>query len=257
MLELIPVSHDVKALLSSMLPVCGPEDDLAEDAAMACFVRQSVPLTKADVFDDLPAPVSQCEEAWRDVLAFELDGRSARVGAEKALSIYRALLSHLLIKNPGVDLAGAGIDVEDFRKAEAASRIDIAILEAVLSHLRRPKSVSDLHRLYYLDQAKTLQWTGKTLLEVRHTHGRGGFSRAEFLQAANELLPTAWARKEIDQLPDGVHEKSQGGTTVVYVESAEAPEIPLSKAQSETPAPPSGKRKWHDMFKAQRKDTKR
>lgn len=189
------------------------------------------------------------------------------------------------------DLASdSGVDFETFfaqgHEQDEPITIDKAIANAILKFLdpdwemrrdgvvRKVEISADWHahsgeRRQRLDRAKTVQWMGMILLQVLSQKVDSasvgvGVGMEDFLSQWSDLLPEKWRGDVgLDRLGDGYYTIAREGLIMWVGEEAG-----LSVAEKDglgavnanataTAAVTGGKRKWHEKFKAQRKETRK
>jgi Sister chromatid cohesion protein Dcc1 len=268
MLELIPVSPDAQTMLERMLPIYHATPHLSPDEALSQFLLQSAPRSKTALLAEIVAPDGPAEQAWRALLAFEFQGRCARPAASTALAVWQSLVHGAALER--VNLAAASpVDLLRFFDPEQAassssSPIDAPVGEAILRHLEvgDSASISSTTRSTRLDRVKVVGWAGLTLLQAR-TELPGSeqqpFRTADFVSQWRDLLPEEWRGDVgLEKLPEGrytvVGEHIIVGGGGGDASGLEGPQLLAASGEAKSAA---GKRKWHDKFKAQRKEIKK
>jgi sister chromatid cohesion protein DCC1 len=263
MLELLPVSHDVNTILERLLLVYDPSDVLSADEVKSYYGSHSFPASKRSLFADVPAPDAQCKLAWRKLMAFEFEGRCAKPGKVKALSVWGSIMDHANLER--VDLT-ANVSLKGFFESEQADPIDNAVAEALLRFLEEQGVQNSVVHSLRLDRVRTVHWTGVTLLQVtsEKVTSTPSLLKDDFISQWQDLLPEPWREDAtLDKLPERCYTvvPADGKATIVWngldqagVNSAQktAPDVAASASASEKTT--AGKRKWHEKFKAQRKE---
>jgi sister chromatid cohesion protein DCC1 len=257
MIELVPVSYDVKAMLGRILPVYNASTVLSPDEALSQFLTYSTPLSKNALLAEIVAPDSPAEQAWRALLAFEFQGRCARPAASTALAVWQSVINSAALER--VNLAGP-VNFSRFFDTEQASLIDRPVGEAILRYLEDGNVglFSTAHPIR-LDRLKVVCWAGLTLLqaEAEKPGSKAHLITADFISQWRDLLPEAWrGDAELDKLPEGRYTMEGEHIIVGGDGAASGAERPQPAASGEAKST-SGKRKWHDKFKAQRKEIKK
>jgi sister chromatid cohesion protein DCC1 len=311
LLELVPTSHDVQAMLRQALPIINIAEasltstDNGKAGPGPYHSSHSALISKAALFANLPAPDLECELAWRDLLAFEVHDRCSRPTASSALIAWRSLLDHAILNH--LDLARSALDLRTLF-ADGEDSFETAVTEAVLGFLQQetqphPQSqplITPTSHLLRLDRPRTVRWTGTTLLQSISESEPGSISELDasghsivssFISQWRDLLPESWRHDAcIDELPRSCYEISPaagasgggggdggrgsgksdetGGRIRWSTRSAglgtdagqgtgnskeEAAKAPSTGAAATT----AGKRKWHEKFKAQRKEVRK
>lgn len=256
MLELIPVSQDVKLMLEGVLPLYDAPGELSTDEADSYFLSHSTSVSKAALLSDIPAPDPQCQKAWCDLLAFQCEGHCAKPSASTLLAVWQCIISDATLERR--DLT-ADVDLKSFFRDEQASMVHEYVAEAIQSYLDDEATPEPAQRL---DRRRTIKWTGSVLLQARsETPGPSSpLLRTDFFSQWQDRLPEAWREDvKMEELPEGC-------CTIVVVGGQEmitwngsddsgagSTPVAISEVAGET----SGKRKWHDKFKAQRKEVKK
>ena len=279
MLELFPVQYDVLTILARALPLFDKIEDLSldQETALSYLHSRSVARSKSQVFASIPAPDSQLENAWRELMAFEFEGRCARAGPGPCLSAWRILLDQCVLNHTSVT---AGFDFDAiFHDGELTSSLLIAITQAILFHVSRNidqntgVSITKAPRHILLSESKTTAWTGMTLLRAGNQTPSQPFPKSEFLRQWKDLLPEEWRQKASLQTDSisaecyniSAHDNGcemiswrDGSLVQSNGERAWAAATKFTSATTTTAAVmPVSKRKWHEKFKAQRKDIKK
>lgn len=262
MLEALPVSHDVKTMLERLLPVYDDSPGASSAGeAETDFLACSTTASKSSLFDDIPAPDAQCEEAWREVTGFEFAGRCSRAGKAKALDAWKVVLDHAHLER--VDL-NSKVDFGILLKTAQLEPIDAAVAEALLRFLGEGEGEYSTADYLKLDRARTVRWSGLTLLQVssQRANTPQSLRKDDHLSRWQDLLPEAWrGEATLEKLPVGCYTVMavDGQETILWngldqsdvaLAQEAAPEVAADKAAA-------GKRKWHEKFKAQRKEIKK
>ena len=263
MLELLPVSHNLKPMLERMLPVYDPPDVFtSQEQARSHFLSNSLHASRDSIFANLPAPLTQCEEAWLEIMAIESEGRCARAGKATALRVWGLIVDYASLE--GLDLSGS-VNFKAFFESLRAEPIDAAVAEGVLRCLEDKNFPNDTAHSLRLDRVKTVQWTGLTLLQVssEKASAKPALQKDDYVAQWQDLLPEAWrGDAALDKLPEDSHTIlsmmdqetiSWTGLGRAGVHAAQKT-APQADASGKTTA---GKRKWHEKFKAQRKEFKK
>ncbi len=259
MLELLPVSHDVKAMIEGVLPLYDTSEVFAAEEANSYFISHSAAISKHALFSDIPAPDSQIERAWRVLLAFEFQGRCARPSASTSLTKWRSISNYATLEH--LDL-NTDVNLKGYFQTEQASPLDAPVVEAILSCLAdRTFSTSAAHAIQ-LDRLKVVAWTGTMLLQAMFERP-GSTSlllKDDYISQWQDLLPEAWREDAtLSKLPEDSYtvEVVESKDTIRW-EGLEGPgSKPVQTAASEAAKATTGKRKWHEKFKAQRKESKK
>ena len=95
-LELVPSHLSTLSLLQELLPIYEErqhgKDSEVDDSK-----------TKENIFESLPVPNRQAEEAWKTLCAFEIDGRSFQPGPVALLKVWKLMMTAIDIESLDVD----------------------------------------------------------------------------------------------------------------------------------------------------------
>lgn len=259
MLELLPLSQDVCAMLECVLPVYDASGVSSAEEAMSCFLSHSTAASKEALFSDIPAPDAQSEQVWLDLLAFEYGGRCARPSAATSLGVWQSIINYTTLER--LDLGG-DVDLEHYFQTELSSPVDAPVTEAILSYLGYTTSSNSMSHSLQLNRPKMVRWTGLTLLQANSEKASSSplLLKDDYISQWQDLLPEAWRQDvTLDKLLESCYtvEVVEGKEMISWARlNGSAPE-PATIAVSQATNTTSGKRKWHEMFKAQRKESKK
>jgi Sister chromatid cohesion protein Dcc1 len=189
LLELLPMSDDVKLILERVLPVYDPEDGMSDGEESEYFLSISTPASKAEVMADIPAPEPQIDEGWREVVGLEFQGRSARAGAVVSLRVWKAVVDYASLE--GIDFGGE-VDFRGFCEGEQVSAIGKVVAEAVLRYLQDGPVSNITADLLRLDRGRAVRWTGMALVQMKSEKSGSGLGKEEFVGRWKDLLPEVW-----------------------------------------------------------------
>jgi sister chromatid cohesion protein DCC1 len=265
-LELKPVQLDVQGLLQSVVPVWkwSNTDTIDIDEVAA----NGVAVSKREIFDQVPAPEAQIEDAWRKLFAFEVRGHGYVPDQE---TLYRAW-------EEAMDIFVS----EEGREAELSSHIFLEggylceddnreLLEVVGRSiwwspvLRKPtETATGQDEDGKLDETLTTAWVGKLVLQ-HMASGDKSVDVEQFMTVWRNLLPEKWGRGiGIDMLSQGSYqlETSVDGVAMIRTgvevgratDSSTKEEAGLESVAKDANARvgTTGKRKWHEKFKGSR-----
>lgn len=257
-LELLPVSHDLKPMLEQRLPIYDGREVLSAEESCRCFRSQSTPASKIALFSDLPAPDSQAEQAWRNLLAFEFDGRCARPSAPTSLSVWQSIINHVSLER--LDLS-SDVNLEGFFQTEQLSPVYAPAAEAILSYLADVGVAKATSQSVQLDRSRTVRWTGMTLLQARSERLAPGpmLPKEDYMAQWQDLLPEEWRQDPaLDKLPGSSYMlvAVDGRDTITWSGMDDFP-ASAQPAALEAASGTASKRKWHEKFKSQRKEVRR
>lgn len=167
-LELIPSPTSAAAWLQELLPVYnGPHEEIVVASSNASDNTLAERRSKRDYLTDLPLSDEEFESGWREISAFESDGRALRPSAQCLVQLWRAVVS--ASTEFGIYLDGPFI-ISDllYGVLEADDYPELLVL-AVLRDLCPPVdgSVSESH--VRVNMGKCIRWVGVTMLEALGT----------------------------------------------------------------------------------------
>ncbi len=230
-LELHPSTETAVALLKDVLPVY---DIVAGDAD-----APSNGIDKTGIFDDLPFSEGQCRVAWRELMAFELDGSTYRPSSTALSQLWRSINAAALAEAVKLD---SQFLRDDITRAVAEDGHPPGLVEAILDRLSKDDLNSD-SAWSCLDRRKTVVFAGSTLLEAKTG---GDFLIADFTDTWEDRLPESWRKDAQLSAIEGLYEFSSD-TTIRAVGKAQ------TRASDDAAMKPSA-RKWHEKLgKARRK----
>ncbi|ERF71722.1 hypothetical protein EPUS_05594 [Endocarpon pusillum Z07020] len=259
MLELLPVSYDVKPMLERRLPLYTASELSSSEESLSLFLSQSASVSKDALFSEIPAPNAEIEQAWRDLLAFEYKGRCAKPSASTLFGVWHSVIHWAALER--WDLAG-DVNFKGFFVTEQAPSIEAMVAQAILINLGHEKLPNSTASSMHLDRTKVARWTGMTLLQARSERPNSNpqLLKDDYVSQWQDLLPEAWREDAVlNKLPSGSYaiEAVEGKETIIWMGSDESGLGAAQTATSEAAKATSGKRKWHEKFKAQRKEMKK
>jgi hypothetical protein len=233
-IELLPADGSPNTFLEQALPLYHIVDGEVDAPGNR--------LSKVSMFSDLPFSDVECEQAWTAVMAFEFGGSAYRPTASTLSHVWRSINATAVAE--GIKLDQQFL-TDDIARAVAEEGHPASLVVAMLKHLAAEGQDSS-EPWSSLDQAKTVRFVGKTLLEAK----RDGpiYLTAEFIDAWKDCLPEPW-RDEADlRVLEGAYDLPSS-TTVRLKGSA----ISGAKPEAVTSKPASSARKWHEKFGRARK----
>jgi sister chromatid cohesion protein DCC1 len=264
-LELKPVQLDIQGLLQSMIPVWKWNNtdtiDLNEVAAKGAAV------SKREIFDQLPAPETQIEDAWRRLFAFEVRGHSYVPDQETLYRAWEEVMDIFVSEegreaelSAGIFLGGRYLCEDNRELLEAVGR---SIWWSPV--LRKPTGTAPgQDEDGELDETITTAWVGRLVLQ-HMANGDQSIGVEQFMTAWRNLLPEKWGRGVgIDVLGQGSYqlETSVDGVATIRTRGrtdgatdSSTKEKGLLESVAKDPnarAGTTGKRKWHEKFKDSR-----
>jgi hypothetical protein len=197
---------------------------------------------KTYIFSHLPLSDGECQVGWDELMAFEADGASYQPSPNALSQVWRSINAAALAEGIKVD---AQFLTNDITKAAAEEGHPPGLIEAVLGYL----STDDTDKTgpwSCLDRAKTVAFTGRTLLEAK----RGGdFLIADFTDTWEDRLPEAWRKDAQLSAIEGIYD-FPSDTTI----TAKSKAATTSSADNAVAAMKPSARKWHEKFAKTRKN---
>jgi len=224
-LELHPTVESAMSYLEDLLPVyhvVGGEVDAEEN-------RRS----KASIFSDIPLSDGQCEKAWSELLAFELNGSSYRPSADTLAKVWQSINAAALAEGIKLDSQFLTFDLAKLVEEEGhATSLAVAMLRHMANADEETKE-----QWSCLDRTRTVAFVGKTVLEARG--GKPNFLTAEFIDTWRDCLPEAWRADAALKAIDGAY-ALPSSTTISAKGKIIATATPAAAAK--------GKGKWHERL---------
>lgn len=258
-LELLPVSHDLKPMLECVLPIYDLSDLFSAEESSRCFLSRSTAASKRVLLSDIPAPDCEAEKAWRDLLAFEFEGRCARPNSATCLTVWQSIIDNASLGK--LDLSG-DVNFNSFSRDDQVFPVYVPVAEAILSCLSDAIVPNSMAHSFQLDRSKTVRWTGLTLLQARSEKliSKPVFQVDDFLTEWRDLLPEEWRHDAtLVKLPEHSHAVASvdGRDTITLINMGGSDPLSTRQVALETASGTASKRKWHEKFKAQRKEIKK
>ena len=265
-LELQAVKLDVQALLRSLVPVWRWNDGVMLDRARST-------LSKRELFDQVPASDEKIEHAWKELFAFQLNGRGYIPDANTLYQAWKQVMLRYIL-GEGI---GAVLGAQNFLEAGNASEDDLddgerELLQAVRyaiwwsPALRKPaETATNQDEIRKLDQVTTTAWVGKLVLHHMADGGKA-IGTEQFTTSWRNLLPEQWGnglgfdlldqdsyqfRTDVSgqRVVEWIGEDSSSATSAVAKEKGG---LEIVAKDAKTGAGTVGKRKWHEKFKDSR-----
>jgi sister chromatid cohesion protein DCC1 len=265
-LELKPVQLDVQGLLQSVVPVWKWSN--TETIGIDEVATNGVAVSKEEIFDQLPAPETQIEDAWRRLFAFEVRGYGYIPDQETLYRAWKEVMD-IFVGEEGreaklsadIFLGGGHLREDDNRELLEVVRRSIWWSPV----LRKPRgTATGQDEDGELDETITTAWVGQLVLQ--HMAGRDQpVSVEQFMVVWRNLLPEKWGRGVgIDALRQESYrlETSVDGVAMIKTglrtgRAADSSTKETGGLESVTRDPnaraeTAGKRKWHEKFKDSR-----
>jgi sister chromatid cohesion protein DCC1 len=231
-LELHPSDASAVALLQEALPVY---DVVAGDVDATANGK-----SKAAVCQDIPLSDGECKLGWDALMAFEHEDSSYQPSANALAQIWRSINAAALAE--GVKLDSQFL-TDDITRAVAEEGHPRGLAQAVIGFLAKDGQESD-GRWSCLDRAKTVEFTGKTLLKAKQG---SDFLIPDFMDTWEDKLPEAWRKDAQLSLIEGAYELPT--STTIRSTSPGGTMIGTTPAVVSKPSA----RKWHEKFGKTRK----
>ncbi len=206
---------------------------------------RSLRRSKADLFADIPYSDGECEEAWTQLVAFELERRSFRPSGKVLHDLWTCIYQTATVQ--GIDLAKK-FEITDVCSAVEEVGHRRPLFDALINRLSLHDDSEDANSATF-DKTTTIRWLGETLFDA------GVFLEEEkriwpFLDRWKSLLPEKWRDAVTTQDLMEVRHLKEKSATESKVEAAVAELVPLQdKGVTKRPA----LRNWHEKFKRARK----
>lgn len=232
-LELHPSTAPSDALLKDALPVY---DLVAGDVDATSNGR-----SKLDIFDDLPMSDGECQAAWNELMAFELDHSSYQPSPNALSQVWRSINAAALAEGVKLETQFLTVDITD-AVAEEGHPPDL--VKTMLAYLSAEDTKED-GAWSSLDRKRTVNFVGRILLQAK----RGAdFLIADFTDTWEDRLPEAWRKDAQLSAIDGVYECPSNTTIKVNPNAS----VGFNSNIVPASAKPS-MRKWHEKFDKTRK----
>ncbi|KAF1838077.1 sister chromatid cohesion protein-like protein Dcc1 [Decorospora gaudefroyi] len=235
-LELHASTASAVTMLKGVLPVY---DIVAGDVDAISNGR-----SKASMFADMPLSDGECQAAWNELMAFEVDDSSFQPSANALSQVWRSINAASLAEGVRLDRQ---FMTDEITRAASEEGHPSNFIHAVLAFL----STDDTDRSgpwSCLDRAKTVVFTGRTLLEAEHG---ADFLVADFTDTWEDRLPEVWRKDAQLSAIDGFYELP--GTTIKAKSKAATATATATSAGSAAASMKPSARKWHEKFAKTRK----
>ncbi|CBX94006.1 hypothetical protein IAQ61_003880 [Plenodomus lingam] len=230
-LELHPSAAPAVTLLRDALPVY---DLVAGDVDAPSNGK-----SKLSVFEDLPMSDGECQTAWDNIMAFELDDSSYQPSPNALTQVWRSINGAALAEGVKLDSQFLTLDITD---AVAEEGHPPGLVKAILAYLSTEGTDRE-GAWSSLDRKRTVHFTGRMLLEAK----RGAdFLIADFTDTWEDRLPEAWRKDAQLSAIEGVYEFPT--ETTIRTRAGQG----SNDGSRDTTAKPSA-RKWHEKFNKTRK----
>lgn len=237
-IELLPETGSPLPLLRQTLLEYNSSDDLTE------LVTTHQEKTKLDIFADVPFSNAECEEAWRNVCAFEASGHCWRPSAKAQIEAWRAILATATTE--GINLESS-FELNDLLNALVQEDHPTELFKGILLFLS-PEIKDSEDRWCRIDRSVCIPWVGKTTIcaNVGEDQNPRPISKATLMASWRDSLFEAWrGEAELELIKDDFCDVASD--QIIF-----KPQISSGMIGNGTGAPEK-KRKWHDMLTAGRK----
>ncbi|KAF1994452.1 hypothetical protein P154DRAFT_539596 [Amniculicola lignicola CBS 123094] len=229
-LELHPADTPPDAFLEEVLPVY----DIVDKEVDATGNGKS----KAVVLADIPLSEGQCEQAWKELMAFEFAGSSYRPSANTLVQVWKSIHDAALAEGIKLD--------QQFLTDTLLSALDDegyppSLIVAVLTGLATAEQ-DPAGSWSCLDRSRAVHFVGTTLLEAKR--GGADYLTAEFLDTWREHVPDAWQRDAELAAIEGLYELPTSTTVAIRGGIASTTKTAAATAKPGS----SSSRKWHEKF---------
>ncbi|KAF2690388.1 hypothetical protein K458DRAFT_290521 [Lentithecium fluviatile CBS 122367] len=195
--------------------------------------------SKAGVFLHVPLSDGQCEKAWNELIAFELNGSSYRPSANTLSQVWQSINAAALAEGINLDRQFLTNDLAKLVEEEG-NPASLAV--AVCRHLSQADRDTE-DQWCCLDRTKTVAFVGVTVLNARQ--GKPTFLTADFLEAWKDCLPEAWRA-------DAELKAIEGAFSLPTSSTICAKSNVVTNTKPATTAA-KGKGNWHERFGKNRK----
>lgn len=237
----------------------------ANNASAAAYIKTALPvytttghyeskspLTKTELFANIPLSDVGCAQAYQDLACFEIedgDGLHSLIPSSATkLQIWEMILTSATAN--AIDLTG-GVDISEILSATTESGDwPRSMTKAIFVSM----CMDAMGTTVQLHETKCARAVGETLLQVRTENGRQPTSLKSFTNAWADLLPEKWRGRADINLLERSYTTENEGKDVNFVEGGETDGAGAAAgAVTEAKSTLGAKRKWHEKFRASNK----
>jgi hypothetical protein len=205
------------------------------------------PVSKRQLFANIPLCHEECEQAWTELACFEIDGGAFLPSTTVKADAWKAMLT--FVNAAGIDLT-APLTAED-RIAmvengnEWPMELNLAILESAYAPLIETTGSA-------LDGDKLALLVGVTILRQSSNEGNGWVPVERLESAWADMLPEKWRSKAQLSILGGNYKRENDSVSFTD-RTHDSSEAASANASTEAKSTLGAKRKWHEKFRAQKK----
>ena len=221
-------------LVQCALRVYSGSDDNVKEDALETFCKQ-------DLFNDVPFSQGECEEAWRDLMAFQWQHACWQASPEVLIGLWDRIIE--TTQAEGIHLEFS-FDVDDLKSKLDESNTPIEIMAALLCKLCQTSEAQTVSAK--LDRATTVKWTGE-LTNMMTAALSESTTTAELLLRWQNRLPEVWRQdatlESVEELKlNNSHHKELKNTLKPLLDNTATAMVTGAKR-------PMKGRNWHERFK--------
>jgi len=204
---------------------------------------REAPVSKEELFKNIPLSDAECEQAWTELTCFELHHPPACFlpTAKAKVAAWRSILNAAIVS--GVDLTSISTEEQMDRIIDEDDDRPVELSRAVL---RSVSTVTDGDTVK-VDEDRCIRRVGLNELESR----TGYTPTADFTKAWADALPEKWRDKARLELLEGKF--AIDGQQITAVENAVPSKAGANGEAAGAKSSLGAKRKWHDKFRASKK----
>ena len=210
------------------------------------------PISKAQLFANIPLSDTECEQAWRELACFETEDSRALIPSNGVrLQAWEAVLT---------SATATGIDVtQQLDERDLQSFVDEheewlpGLIPAMLLSMAT-QTYANEHEDIEIEETKCARTVGDVLLRERTQSGRTSMSLKAFTGSWADLLPEKWRMHADISLLEGLYRLNNDGQGLTFVESGSIDRANTGAgALADAKSTLGAKRKWHEKFRASKK----
>ncbi|KAK7608299.1 sister chromatid cohesion protein Dcc1 [Phyllosticta paracitricarpa] len=215
---------------------------------VAGFSGESVKRNKHQLFADIPFSDEQCEQAWREICAFEHENQPAQPTLPALWMYWKTIFSTAIAEGVNLTAQFKAGDLAKTLKEEEG--LWPALVNVIIQRLLPDDQIPD-GDWAVIDQSKCIPWVGRNLLAAMDSHYKTPRPTAEFLDLWRDALPESWRE-------DAVLEHIQSdyilpSDTTIAPKTRAMPTLRAATTVDAGSTSAKGPRKWHEKFKATRR----
>ncbi|KAI9722015.1 MAG: hypothetical protein M1812_001975 [Candelaria pacifica] len=246
-LELHPTNASPIPYLNQHLALYnGGDDELETLNGIDSSPENYEKVNKLEVFSHVPFSEGECESAWTEICAFEIQNVAMRPTARALAGVWKAIISGAT--SQALRLSSE-FQLDDLWTIVEDDGYPRSLIEAVLGRLSSEEGTEGA----CLDQKKCVKWVG-TIILGSQKQSSAGVPVSRFLKDWKDSLPEEWQKYAILDVLKGsflqptattILPREIGANLAVAKNPSPKPNAPASKVSA-------GGRRWHEKFKATR-----